>query len=69
MLPLHHSPRLWLQRRESNPHRPSYELGALPLSYAATKGQGGNRTHDFGFADQRLQPLGYLTSSVCCSID
>lgn len=35
--------------------------GLYRLSYAATQGQSGNRTHDVGFADQCLQPLGYLT--------
>ena len=28
-------PHIWWQRRDLNPHRPAYEAGALPLSYAA----------------------------------
>lgn len=54
MLPLHHL-RKWLQRWELNPQSPRYELGAFPLSYAATMdSRTGFEPAIIGFADQCL---------------
>lgn len=57
------TPSLRWQWRDLNPHIPGYEPGALPLSYTAIAPEvrAGFEPALIGFADQRLQPLGYLT--------